>query len=417
MDNNLSWKLRKIWNEDSFASQNYFTRNSQIPIFRNSYKGYSSSDIISLEEYGGYGNIIVIGSPASGKSTTAKRIVFYKSTRYGRPTIIFDYTGHEYILCKYPNSQPVNLLTRYENEIIEKPEGIKNLVPLSPSYVGEEADRKDKIMSLSPNDFEMENWSSVELQGVSFILDEIKELYPEVSDNPKELYEFVKKLPPSYQQAMEQNRRDGLFMFPSSFSSFMIKFRKLMKKGFFDSRYKIRIKELIRMLKTNTLCFNFHYEENFSRAYVGYILSNMFKIASKKKLKGLVIMTDEAEKIYPNYDKDKEFASTEYGSMVVKKGRRYGICNIVCTQELSSLHKEITDFYTHMIIGGELSRNDLRRLAELTSSKVVDTVKNLKFDPDKNIREMIVIKRNKTFDTGYPLNSPCELFREVRKIS
>ena len=415
MQQKLALELRNLWNEDTTVKQNYFTRRNEIPLLRNSYKGHSKLQIIGINEFLGFNNIIIIGSPSSGKTTVAKRIGFWESNFFRRPLVMFDPTGHEYKLCKYANSDTTNLLRVFNNEPIEKPEGLKNLLSISPSYAIEEANGDDMIISLTPNDFDMEHWTSVGLRNISHILDEAKELYPEVSKDPEKLYNFIRRMPVSYKQVLELGRKDELFVHSSTHDSFMVKFRKLLKQGFFDKRYKTDFDKLIQLLKTKSLCFNFHYEEEFSRAYVGYIMNKLFRATRRGIIPPPITLTDESEKVFPSFDKDKEFASTKQGSLYVKKGRKYGLGNIAVSQELSSIHKDITDFYTYLIIGGELSRNDLRRLAELTSEKVMDIVRHLKFDPDVGQREMIIIRRNKTYDTGYSFNSPCGLFKEIRK--
>lgn len=410
----IYFKVRDEWNKD-LGFGNYFTRIKQIPLGYNSFKGKSNLRVITIPENLSYDNIIICGSPSSGKTNIGKLIYSWKSRFYNRPTAIADPTGHEHRMSAIPNQKPRGLLTEFNDEEIQKPFGLTNLIPLSPIFVREDIMKGDKVFSVIPKDLDIKSWFSLGVTGRSIdILFDLFEKYPLIGEDAEKLYDHIKQIPTTLKQTEERMKKDEIFLHVRAVDSLIQNLRTLMGDMFFGSKDRLSPKEIIKLLKTNVLCFNYFYEKGYAKPYDGYIRDVIYKAIASGDLPPIVYVADEADLLYSAYDVKVESSSTYQGIKYVRRGRIHGVCSIFITQRLSSLHEDISGFFTYLIVGGRLTLSDLQRLKRITTPEIVEEVKKLKFDPEHNVRELMLIRNDRTWDTFYPSNCPCGTYKEKR---
>ena len=185
-----------------------------------------------------------------------------------------------------------------------------------------------------------------------------------------------------------------------------------MNDHFFANTVKEHLdeKELVARLRKGVTNFNFFDEKEYAKAYTGTILDTVYKARANKIIPPPAIYIEEADLLC----KDAEDYSCKMAIKCVKKGRKHGFNMKFITQRLSSIHHDISENFKYLLIGGNLTSKDLKRLGEITTSEIVSETKALRFQPDKGIRNFILIYPDrKTYKIiRQPHNCAVECYRE-----
>jgi hypothetical protein len=185
---------------------------------------------------------------------------------------------------------------------------------------------------------------------------------------------------------------------------------------FFTNQEEERItkEKLKQLLRKNVLCFNFGGEGQYAAALIGNIVNKTYELRAKKEIPPISIDVEEADEAAPAEDRAKEKSSTYNLIKCVRKGRKHSINMRFITQKFGSLHEEIYGLATMTIIGGVLTRSDLKRLEEMYTLEIVKAVKKLKpRDLNHPVPEFMVIQKDKrTYDVIRPFMSPVDYYHE-----
>lgn len=415
MDNQkLLHNIRNEWNKDR-GFGNYFTRLRQIPIGFNSFKGRSHHKIITIPEELGSNVTLIVGCPGSGKTTIMKNIYSWQAQFFHRPVVIIDPLGVEHHLSKKKNSQPYGILRKFNDEKIQEPFGIENLNAYSPMFAQEDVDVGDITYGFYPTDLDVRDWTSLDMsEGAAAIIDEICSRNPNVAKDITNLYEFIRGQPRSHVSAAAQGQE--FFIHASTHDSLMKSLRILDHAGFFtkDETLRLQPKDIIEKIKKETVCLKFFGENKYCRSYLGIIMNHIYNARVKRKIPPPVVAIDEADSVAPAFDKKYDFGSTYQCVKYVRRGRKQGMSMIFATQRFNSLHEDVCDFYKYLIVGGSLTSTDLKRVSYLTNPEIVDVVKRLRFDPSRGIREQLLIRSDRSYDSFWPFNCPVEMYREAK---
>ncbi len=338
--------------------------------------------------------VICGAMPGRGKSVLARLLYFYISRV--RPIIVFDWEGEDHKHSYYPNDVYTN------PPPFTSASGIKGVYY---NYTDEKESFEDRAC---PN---LMNYNFDELRGLGFPLGasmklaEILEKYPDKFKSIPELKLFIDSFPSNDNDIIRTMKRydamgeDYPFekndTIPSQTKQSMQKYiYSIMTKNLFSLDNK-RVPLFTKLIQNRINIFlNFGGFVDIARVEIAKIVEDVIKYRKKMPdAPAPYFFYEEADRITPrNLDDQEEKKKIQYVSSSLveasKRARKQKIGQCYITPALSNLNKTIVDISFEYIFG-EMRGFDLAEVKRVTDEYTANTVKSLKFNRYRNIREFL----------------------------
>lgn len=397
-------------------SRNEYLEEGKIPLGYRTYhhKYFASDEVVTMDETFGSNSTLIIGTPRAGKTVIAKNIWFWKayffSERYKkkRTIVSLDAEGTEWHLCKFPNPRPEGLFRQvFGHQGI----GVKDLISFSPCFSGSEINQGDLKYTLYPADLHLRSWNCLGVDRGYIISEAVRKGHADIQSLRKHMLE----LPTSKKEAEAQG--ETYYIHPQIYNKMNQILDNLEEDNFFTPGEMRMSKKLIleKMREGNHLNFNFFGEMLYPKVYGGVILENLYNLRAEGNTSAPCVFIEEADNMCKRGD--SETPSARMMIKGIRRGGKHGWDVNTITQRLNSLHEDVSDFSKNMIIGGNLTASDMKRLSQLVHPNIVNAVKNIRFNPMKGIREFVLVGADrKYYQTFRSFNCPVATYEEKREL-
>jgi hypothetical protein len=364
--------------------------------------------------------IIIAGMPGSGKSVSARLLIWFIAQT--RVTVVFDWEGEDHKHSNKPNSKPDNLPPYTQAAGVRR--------SLYFSYVTNHEPHQIKV---TPN---LQHYNYNELRCLGFapgaamkLKEIISEYGPEKNPfkNLDELFDFIKAFPTNERAASiawknRDNRKKRNYNQNDTIAT-------QTKDSLVTHLYNIKEKELFclddhnypnfigLLAKDYNLFFDFGGEIDVARIEITKFYEDL--IAYRKKYPEGVkpyIFIEESDRLVPSRSDDKEEKKkSEYVILRMvefyKRARKHGLGQGLITPSFSNLNRTLRTLCREFLFG-ELAGEDLWAVKERCGDEAYFTVKYLKFNRYKNIREFAYLDEFKNRWKLIPYACPQEMHRE-----
>jgi DNA helicase HerA-like ATPase len=354
---------------------------------------------------------IISGATGRGKTNVAKLIISQKirffAKRFNKKFLILDYKGIDWRTIRFPQENSEKM-----HHFLD-PFGIQDVKIYTPAYDETISFPGDNLFSFYPMDFEYEDW----LQGGKSMaigadeLENIRELNPELFDDPTSLIEGLRSGSSDFLKAIKSQKED--YMSVRTKHVLLRTLRNLRNKNILVSKSSTLRNnyQILDDLKTGIVPILQMGETGgkYVQFYSGKILKEVFnarhrEVTEKKSEIGYVhLIIEEAPVIFHKAVDIVDNPAAYAIARAYKRGRTFGFSIDAITQSIEELCPVAWKNANNFIISAGCSEDDKKILRNLgVDEYTLFRLSQLRFDPDKGRFEFMYIGNDRK---GVPFNA------------
>jgi len=191
---------------------------------------------------------------------------------------------------------------------------------------------------------------------------------------PKNIFQLIKRT--ININATMRRRLDIITKFDSFASASIRSMKKtlevLMNDEVFGDTYPMDFVKIINEGKIPSLCFNYDRRHtNYHSTYIAALISQVYNAKVAGKIKGRIVFVfdDMGTLVAPGGNKNPSCKDLVKNDLIAL-GRELGIYVIGTTQNLGQIPEEIINQVKHMVFFGNISGNDLEKIAKVRNIRL-----------------------------------------------